>query len=114
MSENRLEARSLCSDLVKMEWKDEDGWMHEIPAVLEDISSRGACLQVESPVPVNTQVEIKHEDRWGARGRIIFCEFHSIGYFVGLEFPKEQTWEKALFRPQHLLDLQELVINRKK
>jgi hypothetical protein len=109
MRMRRKEARSLCSDLVKLEWKDDEGWLHELPGVLEDISGRGACVQVESPVPAETELLISQGDRWGMQCRVVYCEFHDIGYFLGLEFASGELWDQGVFRPRHLLDLNKLM-----
>ena len=84
--------------------------MHELAAVLEDISPHGGCLQVESPVPENTVVQIRHGHQWGMVCRTVYCEYREIGYFIGLEFPEGEFWSKSAFNPQHLLNLTELMM----
>ncbi len=104
-----MNARSLCSDLVILEWKDVDGWNHELAAVLEDISPRGACLQIEEAVPVDTAVQISHGRHWQIGCRVVYCEYREIGYFLGLEFSAGEDWNRGAFNPQHLLDLTDLM-----
>lgn len=109
MAEKRACRRSLCADLVELEWKDKSGWVRTAPAILEDISPRGACLQLEYPVPVNTEAIIRHPEPWTIECRTSYCNYREIGYFVGLEFKEGSRWSRRTFRPQHLLDLVDLI-----
>jgi hypothetical protein len=109
MSDKRLLNRSICADLVNLDWNDRGP--RECVAVLEDISPRGACLQVERPIPVEIQATIRHGQNWSAHCWVKYCNFREIGYFVGLEFTDAEAWSRFEFRPQHLLDLRELVID---
>ena len=104
-----MDVRSLCSDLVMVEWKDQDGWMHELAAVLEDISPRGGCLQLEAPIPAGTEVQVSQGEHWGIVCRVVYCEYREIGYFIGLEFPEGEFWSKNAFSPRHLLNLTDLI-----
>lgn len=120
MSENRILTRSICADLVHLSWIETTSWIEgsarECGAVLEDISPRGACLQVEVPVPVNIAATVRHGDpggrQWSAHCRIKYCTFREIGYFVGIEFADAEAWSRFEFRPEHLLDLCELAGGR--
>jgi len=112
MNDKRLLNRSICADLVYLEWREKSGRGNEnrceCTAVLEDISPRGACLQVERPVPVDIEATIRHGANWSARCSIKYCAFREIGYFVGIEFSDAEAWSRFEFRPKHLLDLREL------
>ena len=70
---------------------------------LEDISHTGACLQMEVPVAAGTELRIKHGKGLLA-GRVRYCVFREIGYFVGVEFDSNNKWSQKQFRPMHLLD----------
>jgi hypothetical protein len=113
MSDKRLLNRSICADLVYLEWKEKSIWgeenLCECAAVLEDISPRGACLQVERPVPVEMEATIRHGEEWSAHCWVKYCNFREIGYFVGIEFSDAEAWSRFEFRPKHMLDLRELV-----
>jgi hypothetical protein len=106
MSDKRLLSRSICADLVYLDWNDKGP--RECVAVLEDISSRGACLQVERPVPVEIEATIRHGENWSAHCFVKYCSFREIGYFVGIEFKGPEAWSRFEFLPKHLLDLREL------
>jgi hypothetical protein len=108
MTNQRLQTRSICADLVYLDWKDPSGAC-ECAAVLEDISPRGACLQAEIPVPIDIEGIIRHGEHWSAECRIKYCVFREIGYFVGVEFIDSDAWLKHEFLPEHLLDLGDLV-----
>lgn len=93
----------LCADLVKIEWRDKAGANHIAVANLEDISLSGACLQMEEDVPLQCVVTITHE-RGDLQGRVRYCVFKDIGYFLGVEFDPGYRWTAKQFKPMHLLD----------
>ncbi len=108
MLERRIETRLLCADLVDVQWKDQTGRIRRGVANLEDISLSGACLQVERPVPLGTPFRIAHTNGT-LMGKVKYCVFREIGYFLGVEFEPGQRWSQRSFRPQHLLDPRRLV-----
>jgi len=113
MNERRFESRFLCADLVKVEWFSEDGnpgALRTVEAVLEDISSLGACVQVEERIPVGTQVSISVGEEQPARlcGRVSYCVFRDYGFFIGIRFSKDTQWSSGIFEPQHLTSLEAL------
>lgn len=103
MKERRENPRMLCADLVKIEWQDRNGADHAVVANLEDISSSGACLQLEEDVPVHALVTVSHENG-EFQGRVRYCIFKEIGFFLGLEFDPGYRWNARQFKPMHLLD----------
>jgi hypothetical protein len=113
MLRERSESRMLCADLVDIRWKDKTGRGRKATAILEDISTSGACVQIEGPIPENTIVKICHPKgqlQWTVR----YCVYREIGYFVGVEFEPESRWSKKAYKPQHLLDLGRLLKRGKK
>jgi hypothetical protein len=110
MTDTRVYSRSLCADLVKLEWNDEAGSPQSAPAILEDISPRGACLQLEHPVPVNLAATLRHGDKWSMECHITYCVFREIGYFLGIEFKPGSRWSKRSYQPQHLLELDHMML----
>jgi hypothetical protein len=98
----------LCADLVDVQWKDQTGRTRRGVANLEDISLSGACLQVDRPVPLNTPFRISYPNG-ELSGRVKYCVFREIGYFLGIEFEPGSRWSQRNFRPQHLLDPRRLV-----
>jgi hypothetical protein len=106
----------LCADMVDVRWKDKGGRTRKGVANLEDISLSGACLQVENPIPLQTDVRIVYE-KGELLGKVRYCVFREIGYFLGVEFQPGSEWSMRRFRPQHMLDPRRLVIraiNRQK
>lgn len=93
----------LCADLVEVQWQDRAGLQHRAVANLEDISLSGACLQLEEEVPLQALVRIQHE-KASYEGRVRYCIFKDIGYFLGVEFEAGQHWNAREFKPLHLLD----------
>src|SRR5580704_14252239 len=108
MMDRRIEPRMLCADLVDVKWKDPSGRTRRGVANLEDISLSGACLQVERPVPLESNFRISHPSG-ELVGTVKYCVFREIGYFLGIEFEPGSRWSQRHFRPQHLLDPRRLV-----
>ena len=107
MGYQRSEIRMLCADMVEVQWRDHAGRFWRGAGLLEDISDSGACVQVESAIPLGARI------RWecdGTRfeGEVRFCVYREIGYFVGVEFQADSRWSRQHYRPRHLLDLREL------
>lgn len=103
----------LCADMVEVCWKDRAGKTQRAMALLEDICTSGACLQLETPVPLGTEMHWvcpKQE----FRGLVRYCVYREIGYFAGVEFSSASKWSKKTYKPQHLLDLQKLLALSKK
>lgn len=98
----------MCADLVDIHWRDQNGRLRRGVANLEDISLSGACLQVERPVSLGSTVNITHPNGELA-GKVKYCVFREIGYFLGIEFEPGSRWSQREFRPQHLLDPRSLV-----
>ena len=110
MQEQRLEPRMLCADLVDVEWREGGGAKRKTVANLEDISLSGACLQVDIPIPLHAQVRIAHA-RGELTGRIRYCVYREIGYFLGVQFEPGCHWSRKNFKPQHLFDPRRLAIS---
>ncbi|HYP08521.1 MAG TPA: PilZ domain-containing protein [Bryobacteraceae bacterium] len=108
MHNRRAEPRMLCADLVDVQWKDKGGRIRRAVANLEDISLSGACIQVDSPIPIDTELRISYP-RGELQGRVCYCVYKEIGYFLGVEFEPGFRWSLRQFRPQHLLDPRRLV-----
>jgi hypothetical protein len=108
MLRERSESRMLCADMVDIRWKDKSGRGHKVTAILEDISSSGACVQIEGPIPPNTIVKICHP-KGELQGTVRYCVFREIGYFVGLQFEPDSKWSRKEFQPDHMLDMPRLL-----
>ncbi|MBK9167007.1 MAG: PilZ domain-containing protein [Bryobacterales bacterium] len=104
----RSETRMLCAEIVDVRWKDKGGRGRKGTAILEDISASGACLQFDLPVPVDSTVQI-HHPKGLLEGRVRYCVYREIGYFVGLQFSDDSKWSPRQFQPQHFLDLHRLL-----
>jgi len=103
----------LCADLVNVRWKDKAGRIRKAVANLEDISLSGVCLQLDDPIPIDTNLEIRH-DRAQFQGSVRYCMYSEIGYFLGVQFAPGYKWSQRSYRPQHLLDLRALVVRSAK
>ena len=99
----------LCADMVEVCWKEPPGRKCRSTALLEDISPSGMCLQFEVPVAIGTRVHV-HCPGDKFSGTVRYCAYREIGYFVGIELGASSRWSRQQFEPQHLLDLEELVL----
>jgi len=93
----------LCADMLHVSWN-----RRHATALLEDISPSGACLQMELEVPVGVEI------RWRSgkqefTGKVVYCTYREIGYFVGVEFAPGQKWSQSEYEPEHLLDINDLL-----
>ena len=86
-----------------MRSRNQTGRIRRGVANLEDISLSGACLQTEKPVALGSPFRIHYADGT-LEGKVKYCVFREIGYFLGVEFDPETQWSKQAFKPQHLLD----------
>jgi|SRR5579863_308760 len=107
MLDRRIETRILCSDLVSVDWKDEQSRKRRGTANLEDISQSGLCVQLERPTPLNTAVRVTY-GKGIMQGIVRYCIFRDIGYFIGVEFAPGTKWSRRDFRPRHMLDPRKL------
>ena len=103
MQNRRVESRLLCADLVDIQWRDKDGRVRRTVANLEDISLSGACVQVDTPIPLQTPLRISYP-KGELQGKVCYCVYREIGYFLGVEFEPGFRWSLRQFKPQHLLD----------
>lgn len=108
MLDKRTEPRMLCADLVDLQWKDKAGRTKKVLANLEDISLCGACLQVDVPVPIQSMIKITYP-KGELIGKVRYCIYREIGYFLGVEFDAGFRWSQSEFKPQHMLDPRRLV-----
>ncbi len=109
MFDRRIEPRMLCADMVDVQWKDKTGRLRKGVANLEDISLSGACLQFDQPIPLQTDLRITYP-KGELMGKVRYCVYREIGYFLGVEFEPGCKWSQRHFKPQHLLDPRRLVI----
>src|SRR5277367_2395143 len=109
MFERRVEPRMLCADLVDIRWRDQAGRLRRGVANLEDISISGACLQMDRPLVLGTFFQISYPNG-ELTGKVKYCVFRDIGYFLGIEFDNGSRWTEREFKPQHLLDPRRLAI----
>lgn len=95
--------RHLCSELVRVEWRDEFDEQRCVTANLEEIWPDGAQVLLEIPVRKGTPLRIATRGPVFP-GTVTRCEAHPLGYFVDVVFDADVTWSPDHYRPQHLLD----------
>ena len=110
MQDRRVEPRVLCADLVDVRWRDKTGKTRSGVANLEDISLSGACLQMDYPIPLHTNLLITVPNG-ELQGHVRYCVYREIGYFLGVQFEPGSKWSRSSFKPMHLFDPRRLVKN---
>ncbi len=93
----------LCADLVDVRWKDHSGRSCRAVANLEDISHSGACIQMDTQIPLGVPVEVTYP-KGSFAGVVRYCSFREIGYYIGLMFETGSRWSEKAFKPMHLFD----------
>ena len=98
----------MCADILEVRWRDHKGKTVRLSAVLEEISHSGACLQLERPVAVGTEIRF---DCPGQKfiGVVRYCVYREVGYYVGLKFNSGAEWSQRDYLPQHLLELDKML-----
>ena len=94
--------------MIEVSWKEHTGKKRQAMGLLEDISLSGACLQMESPIPVVVETSWKHPSQQFS-GVVRYCTYQEIGYFVGVKFSPGIRWSEDVFQPGHLLNLESLM-----
>jgi len=107
-ADKRTETRMLCSELVGIKWTNGAKSARECLGVLEDISTCGACLRLEQPIPVQTPVRVIYGGGH-LQGVVRYCVFRAVGYFVGVQFSADARWSDARYRPEHTTDVRDLL-----
>ncbi len=108
MDDRRSDPRLLCAELVEIIWTDKSGRSRRRVANLEDISLSGICLQAETSIPQGTLLTMRYGDG-ELVGTVRYCVLRDGAHFLGVRFEEGCRWSTQHFRPQHLLDPQELV-----
>ena len=104
MLDRRIEPRMLCADIVDVRWEDQKtGRTRRMTANLDDISRFGACLLVDSAIPVKTPLRIAHAGG-ELTGKVVYWIWWEVGYFTGVEFDPGCRWSQENYQPQHLYD----------
>ena len=104
MTETRQTLRHLCADLLKVRWKDDSGIQRKEFAVLDDISTGGACLKIDQPIAQGNDVKILYPGGH-YRGTVKYCVRDVTGYLVGVKFALGYRWSRNEYDPAHLMPL---------
>jgi hypothetical protein len=103
MKQRRENNRSMCAELLTIRWTDHDGATRSEVAGLEDISTTGACLNLEHSILPETEVAL-HYPNGKYLGKVKYCTYHETGYVLGIAFDEGYRWSRLDFEPSHLLE----------
>jgi len=102
MKAKRKEDRSLCAELMEINWRDEQAVEQSAYVTLEDISSRGLCFGSEVAIAPETKMTVSFpEGKY--EGKVCYCKSDPAGFMVGIEFDPGYRWSRKEFRPSHLI-----------
>jgi hypothetical protein len=101
--DRRKEPRLLCADLVTVYWLDEIGTRRKSVANLEDVSHCGACLMMDAPISLESEIRI--DTGCGHYlGNVRHVAPFDISYLMGIQFLPGCEWDASRFQPAHLFD----------
>jgi hypothetical protein len=101
--ERRRQPRLLCAEIVQVSWALGGRSPCTQIANLDDVSSGGACIVTDDPVPVGAPMVITcHADKFLSKVR--HCTQHGLGWLVGVEFEPDSRWQTAMSRLGSLVD----------
>lgn len=100
----RSTERSLCSELVRIEYCDQKGEIVNFAGLLEDVSRRGLCFSLSLPVSVGAEIRFQC-DGFSGKASVEYCNLGNYSYLVGAAFLDGLEWDKSIWRPRHLLAL---------
>ena len=104
--EPRRQVRALCSELVRISFRDQRGRRIQETAVLEDVAENGVRLSLALPLTPGIQVGLEAA-AFEANAYVRYCELADLGFAVGLEFADDFRWDEKEWTPEHLLRLPE-------
>lgn len=106
MQDRRNNSRLFCADLIEVTWSDGGRIRHSV-ANLEDISSSGICLMLESALPLGVEVTVRVGTA-ELKGIARHATSGEAGFLIGVEFYPESHWSADLYQPEHMLDPEDM------
>jgi PilZ domain len=91
MHNRRFEIRIPRADPVEIHWDDQLGKRRKDPAYLEDISTSGAAIRAQTPVPVGTRIAFYYQSRTLV-GMVKHRARGESSYLHGIEFEPGYEW----------------------
>lgn len=101
--DRRQNQREMCSDFVHIAWMDQHNNRFSYLGLLEDVTPEGLCLNLDVPAPVGHTVHL-HTRGFDGEAEVRYCQRGDYGYQVGVEFTNDCSWDRAKWRPKHLLE----------
>lgn len=110
MQEAKTQSKFLCSELVSLTWKDEEGLDLAIIGDLEAISPSEAWLQTDCPITELTLVTIGYGSG-SLKGVVRACVSEDQSFGLRVELDTGTSWSLRRYNPKHLLDPTVLVVH---
>ena len=96
--------RYLCSELVRIEWQENEG-AASATAILEEIWPEGACVQTLQPMRAGTRIWIVGRQALFL-GTLMECQFQTDGYYSQVLFDEDSRWSSRRYKPEHMVSSQ--------
>ncbi len=100
--ERRNGARTLCSELVRVTFRDQTGEPVRQTGLLEDLSRDGLCVSLPYPLPVGAEIDFACDGFLG-QARVEYCHIGLYSYLAGAKFSNGLVWNRSVWRPSHFL-----------
>ncbi|MCE5308487.1 MAG: PilZ domain-containing protein [Acidobacteriales bacterium] len=102
-SERRREPRLRCADQIVAEVQEGPKRWRRLRANLKEISSSGACFEIEEQLNADTIVRLTCQD-FRVIGTVRHCVTLEAAYSIGVEFLEGKKWTRGRFWPKRLTD----------
>ena len=99
----------LCADMVDVQWKDKSGVFAKVWLIWKTSRNLAPVFNSTSPFLCRPNCALPIP-KASCPGKVRYCVYREIGYFLGIEFESDSKWSARHFKPQHLLDPRRLVI----
>jgi len=106
MKLRRKTSRNSCADVITIRWTDDTGQHRSEEAILDDISPVGACIGLDEGIAPETKVSL-HYPKGKYEGKIKYCRYFELGYFLGVAFDEGYRWSKKDFEPSFFVEVPE-------
>ncbi len=110
MQQVNTRSKVLCSEMVRLTWKDQKGSDVTITGDLEAISPSHAWLQTDCPITESTSITIGYGPG-SLSGVVRGCTSEDQSFGLRVELDIGTQWSRRRYSPQHLLDPTVLVVH---
>ena len=100
----------MCAEPARVNWVVGHQRFETGDALLEDISTAGACVQMDEAIPVGSSIRVAFRGEW-FDGKVRYCIAREFGYFIGVKFAVETPWSREKALPAHLINPEAITLS---